>query len=448
MATYVPIGDKERAEMLASVGVDSKKLFDHIPKDLRFDPAKVKNIQKEEASEAEVLDFFTELSKRNHTVEEYDSYLGAGYYDHYIPSAVHHLLDRQEFLTSYTPYQQEISQGTLQATYEWQSYICRLTGMEIANSSMYDGATAVAEAALMSFRVRNKAQKVWLSAGLNPMYLEAVETYLTAQGLKFEVGQLDKKGHSQAAYPAEAGYSAFIVQSPNFYGVVEDLGALSEKAHAVDALAIAVCDPMALVLFKTPGELGVDIVVGEAQSLGGGLHYGGPSLGYMATRQKIVHKMPGRICGATVDRDGNRAFVLTLQAREQHIRRERATSNICTAQALLATGATIYMALMGEEGMREAASQSADKARYLHQQLIATGLFEEVYKAPFFREFVVRARKGLDLEKLNKQLLKKGIIGGVVLDKDSWLLAVTEKKSKAKLDHFVETVQALAGKEA
>lgn len=448
MKAYVPIARDERKKMLADVGVDIDQLFAHIPQSLRFDPSKCETLPREGLSEYELQQFFAEAAARNKTVEEYDSYLGCGLYDHYMPSAVHHLTQRQEFLTSYTPYQQEISQGTLQATYEWQTYITRLTGMDVSNSSMYDGATAAAEAALMAFREKRKAEKVWISGSMHPQYIETIITYLDKVGLSYEVGEVGADGTSAETYPEGAGYAAFMTQSPNFYGIVEDLELLSEKAHAQKALAVAVCDPHALVLLKSPGECGVDICVGEAQAMGGSMSYGGPSLGYMTCTEKLVRKMPGRICGATVDADGNTAYVLTLQAREQHIRREKATSNICTAQALLATSATIYMSLMGRDGLREVALQSADKARYLHDQLIATGYFEPLYDAPFFREFALKAKDGLDLAKLNQDLLQEQIIGGPVINDNVWLLAVTEKKSKKAMDTMVEAVKRLAGKEA
>lgn len=448
MSAYVPIAREERKAMLAEVGIDLDQLFAHIPESLRLDRTKLENLPEQGCSELELQEIFAEAATRNKTVAEYDSYLGAGCYDHYIPTAVHHITGRQEFLTSYTPYQQEISQGTLQATYEWQSYITRLTGMDVSNSSMYDGATAAAEAALMAFRVKTKANKIWISGALNPEYIQTIQTYLEKVGLEWEVGEVGEEGTSCQSLPSGEGYAAYMVQSPNFYGVVEDLQCLSGHAHEQDALAVAICDPIALALFKTPGEAGIDICVGEAQPLGANLNYGGPSLGYMTCANQYVRKMPGRICGATVDADGKTAYVLTLQAREQHIRRERATSNICTAQALLATSATIFMALMGRDGMRQAALQSADKARYLHGRLLETGFFEEVYKAPFFREFVLKAKDGLDLFELNQKLLNEKIIGGPVIQGDLWLLAVTEKKSKAAMDRFVDEVKRLAGKEA
>lgn len=448
MSYYVPIEREQRRAMLAEHGIDLDKLYAHIPEELRFQLRELDHLSDKGASEMELLRYFEGAAAMNKAASQYDNYLGAGFYDHYSPSAVHQIISRQEFLTSYTPYQQEISQGTLQATFEWQSYICRLTGMDVANSSMYDGASACAESALMAFRIKRKAQKVWISAGLNPHCIETLQTYLDAADLAYEIGELNEKGSAAGTYPSEEGYAAFIVQTPNYYGVVEDLDALVAAAGKADALSIAGCDPVALSILRTPGEAGVDIVYGEAQPLGASLNYGGPALGYMCCRDKDVRRMPGRICGQTVDEDGKTAYVLTLQAREQHIRRERATSNICTAQALLATAAAIHMALMGGKGLREAACQSADKARYLCEGLVATGLFSLKYNSPFFREFALQAKDGVCLKTLNKALLDEQIIGGLVLPENVWLLAVTEKKSKADLDRFVEAVRRLAGKEA
>lgn len=447
MSNYVPIAAEERHAMLREVGIDPASLFSHIPEELWLKRQKLDHLAEKGLSEQALLKLFDEAARQNKNLDDYDSYLGAGFYDHVVPAAVHHLINREEFLTSYTPYQQEISQGTLQATFEWQSFICRLSGMDVANASMYDGASACAETALMAIREKRKSNKVWLSAGLNPEYIECVKTYFISHGFEYEIGELNEHGTSAGCYPKEGGYAAFIIQSPNFYGVVENLDELSKAAHDVDALACAAMDPVAMGIFKTPGKAGLDVVFGEAQPLGASLNYGGPALGYMCCTNKLVRKMPGRICGRTVDRDGETSYVLTLQAREQHIRREKATSNICTAQALLATAAAIHMALLGRQGLTEAAWQSADKARYLHDELLKTGLFEEVYDAPYFREFALKAKNGLDLRALNKKLLDKKILGGVVLENNVWLLAATEKKDKAHLDRFVASVKELAGKE-
>ncbi|NLB10427.1 MAG: aminomethyl-transferring glycine dehydrogenase subunit GcvPA, partial [Clostridiaceae bacterium] len=394
-------------------------------------------------SEMEIRREITALADKNISIDDYVCYLGAGIYDHFTPAAVGHLISRQEFLTAYTPYQAEISQGTLQAIFEWQSYICRLTGMDVANSSMYDGASAAAESMLLAIRAKRKLDKVWVSGGLNPEYLQTIRTYLHAAGLEVEIGELDAEGKT-SDMPEEKGYAAFLIQSPNYYGVVEDLESFARAAHEVDALAAASCDPISLALLKRPGDLGCDIVTGEAQALGIAPSFGGPALGYMAVTKKLMRQIPGRLAGETVDADGKTAYVLTIQAREQHIRREKATSNICTNQALLATAATIYLALNGRSGLREVAEQSAAKAIYLHDRLISTGLFTPLYDSPYFREFALKPAVELELKELNRKLLKQGIIGGLVLPEDAWLLAVTEKKTKEQLDHLVFAVLAIA----
>ncbi|NLC40889.1 MAG: aminotransferase class V-fold PLP-dependent enzyme, partial [Clostridiaceae bacterium] len=282
-----------------------------------------------------------------------------------------------------------------------------------------------------------------VSAGMHPEYIETIQTYCHAADVEVEIGELNEAGQTED-FPAEKGYACFMVQSPNFYGVVEDLSQVAKKAHAVGAHAAASCDLISLALLQRPGDLDVDIVTGEAQALGIPMSFGGPGVGYMAVTQKLLRKMPGRIAGETVDRDGKTSYVLTIQAREQHIRRERATSNICTAQALMATSATIWMALMGASGIRDVAEQSAAKALYLQDKLLATGLFENTYDSPVFREFSLTAKDGLDLNKLNRDLLAEKIFGGLVVDDNRWLLAVTEKKSKQAMDKFVETVVRLA----
>lgn len=447
MNAYVPISRDERKKMLASAGVELESLFSHIPEELRFDLNELEGLGNKGLSEYELAQYFSRKASQNRTVEELDSYLGAGFYDHYIPSAIHHLIQRQEFLTSYTPYQQEISQGTLQATFEWQTDIARLSGMPVSNSSMYDGASACAEAALMALRSKPKASKVWISSGVHPQAIETCQTYLQLKGFEVEVGELNESGTCLNTTPEAEGYAAFIIQSPNYYGVVENIEKLSEAAHRQGALSVVYCDPIALALFKSPGDCGADIVFGEAQPLGAALNYGGPGLGYLCCTEALVRKMPGRICGATKDADGKRAYVLTLQAREQHIRREKATSNICTAEALLATAAAIYVGLLGRDGLKQIAFQCADKARYLAQSLVETGRFELVYPSPFFREFAVRLKGEGSIPTLNQALLDKQVLGGLALDQKTWLLAVTEKKSRQQMDHFVQLVLDILEKE-
>lgn len=439
MSGYIPISREKRRELLNSVGLKLENIFDSIPEEIKLKNLNLPNLSVEGYSEQEIVEQLTKLAERNARVDQYDSYLGAGFYDHYIPSVIKHIIGRQEFLTSYTPYQAEVSQGTLQAIFEWQSYICRLTGLDVSNSSMYDGASAAAEALLLACRQTRK-EKVWLSEGLNPQYITTIKTYFHASGLEVELGSLNENGTAAGTYPQEEGYAAFMIQSPNFFGIVEDQKELAEKAKQAKALSVVSADLISLALFKSPGELGVDIACGEAQPIGVPLSFGGPAVGYLASRNKFMRKMPGRIAGQTEDTEGRTAYVLTMQAREQHIRREKATSNICTNQALLATAATVYLALNGASGLREVAEQSASKAIYLQKELVKTGYFESLYDQAYFREFAIKLNIKGDLALLNKKLLEKEIIGGLVLAKDIWLLAVTEKKSKEAMDYFVKSI--------
>lgn len=446
MNGYLPQDRASRQAMLESVGISLDKLFDMVPEQLMFD-GESEHLDRDGLSELAVIRALETLASKNVDSKRYDSYLGGGIYDHFQPAAVRHLTQRQEFLTAYTPYQAEISQGTMQAIFEWQSYICRLTGLDVSNASMYDGPSSAAEAMLMACRAKNRS-RVFVSEGVNPETVKTIRTYLHAVDFDVVVGALDENGQTAGFLPEEGDdYAAWLIQSPNYYGVVEDLESFAEKAHASGALAIASCDLVSLALLKPPGECGIDIAVGDGQSLGLPQNFGGPTVGYMATTNALLRRMPGRICGETVDRNGNRCYVLTIQAREQHIRREKATSNICSNQALLATSATIYLAMMGEEGLREVALQSQTKALYLRDKLVETGLFEPIFKGAFFREFALRPVAGLDLAALNKALLDERILGGYVLPGNMWLIAVTEKKTVAQLDRFVDAVKRLAKKE-
>jgi glycine dehydrogenase subunit 1 len=351
-----------------------------------------------------------------------------------VPSAISSITQRGEFLTSYTPYQPEISQGHLQVVFEFQSVISELTGLEVSNASVYDGSNAVAEAALMTARLTKRDPKVAVSSGLNPRYRQAIETYgVEVVDLAFEEGVTDF-----SEIPDDV--SGVFVQSPNFYGVVEDIEAASDAAHSVDALAVAVCDPIALTVLESPGNLGADIAVGEAQPLGMPLLFGGPYAGYMATKKEFVRQLPGRIAGETVDQEGRLAYVLTLRGREQDIRRAKANSNICTNQALTALAATVYAALMGPQGLREVAELSASKAHYLASKLGEAGLELRYPDAPFLWEFAVELGEAEDVRKANEALLEAGIVGGLDLGDGAMLVAVTEKRTKKELDAFVEVV--------
>ncbi len=426
MARFTPHTDADIQEMLEAVGVSTlDELFADVqPKfegDLDLPPV---------LSEYEALRDVNDLAKEN--VAGMPIFLGAGSYDRITPSSVGAIISRGEFLTSYTPYQPEISQGTLQSIFEFQSIISELTGLEVSNASVYDGASAVAEAALMTARLTKRDPKVAVSKGLNLRYREVIETYrVQVVELPFEDGTTDFSN-----LPEDA--SGVFVQSPNFYGVVEDIAAASEAAHAVGALAVAVCDPISLSVLEAPGNLGADVAVGEAQPLGMPLLFGGPYAGYMATKAEFVRQLPGRICGETVDADGKLAYVLTLRGREQDIRRARANSNICTNQALTALAATVYTALMGPEGLREVAELSASKAHYLAEKLKEAGLKLRYPEAPYLWEFAVEFP---DVGRVSEALLETGIVGGLDLGDGAMLVAVTEKRTKDELDAFVEVVR-------
>ena len=425
MARFTPHTEADISEMLEAIGVDSlDDLFaDVSPKleeELDLPPA---------LSEHEALADVNELAKEN--AAGLPIFLGAGAYDRITPSAISSIVLRGEFLTSYTPYQPEVSQGHLQALFEFQSVISELTGLEVSNASVYDGSNAVVEAALMTARLTKRNPKVALSGGLNPRYREVVETYgVEVVELPFEGGTTEFSG-----VPDDV--CGVFVQSPNYFGVVEDIEAASEAAHGVDALAVAVCDPVALSVLESPGNLGADVAVGEAQPLGMPLLFGGPYAGYMATHERLVRQLPGRICGETVDQEGKLAYVLTLRGREQDIRRARANSNICTNQALTALVAIVYAALLGPEGLSEVAELSASKAHYLARRLGEAGFDLRYPDAPFLWEFAVELP---DVEKANEALLESGIVGGLDLGDGAMLVAVTEKRTKKELDAFVEVV--------
>lgn len=483
MGGFVPLQSAERAALLRSVGIDDPdSLFAVIPDSLRLHDLPADPLLGEAWSEMTIVRHIQSLAERNRTAADRPCFLGAGAYDHYQPAVIRHLLQRQEFMTAYTPYQPEISQGTLQAIFEFQSYICRLTDLDVSNSSMYDGASAAAEALLMAVRATGR-RRVWISGAVHPHTRQTIRTYLTAAGLAIDESPIGPAGtpREPGQLPADpADYAALLVQSPNFFGVIEDLTAVAALAHRGGALAVASCDPVSLALLRSPGSCGMDIAVGEAQPLGNSLSFGGPYVGYLAAREGLLRKMPGRIAGETVDRAGRRCFVLTIQAREQHIRREKATSNICTSQALCALAATLYLSVQGQSGLVDIASQSARKAAWLRERLLATGWFEPLSDSPFFREFAVRLihkpgftaasadrndRPAGSIAGLNRYLASQGIIGGLDLAaaardsgepaerwQDTWLLAVTEKRSRAEMQQLVgsclaylEPIRGVAG---
>jgi len=388
-----------------------------------------------ELSELEVRDTFEKLGSQNKLLT---CFAGMGVYDHYTPSVVPSLLQRSEFLTSYTPYQAEISQGTLHYIFEYQSMMAELTGMDISNASMYDGTTACAEAMMMAVAAGKKQRKVLVSGCVNPLTLKVLKTYALHQDIELEL--LPVKGGTTSlddvkARLAEGGVAGLIVQQPNVFGVVEDFTGFAEACH--DQKALFVMDSVAadLAVLKTPGEWGADIAVGDGQSLGIPMQFGGPYVGYMCCTEKLIRKMPGRIVGMTKDNRDQRAFVLTLQAREQHIRRQKATSNICSNQSLMALFVTIYMSLMGRQGLKEAAQLSYAGAHYLCDELLKTGRFSLVYDKPFFNEFFVKYDG--DSDTLYQRFIEAGILGGVRME-DGFLFAVTEKRTKEEIDNLVK----------
>lgn len=444
---YIPATDAERAEMLRMIGVGSvEDLFADLPERVRLHrplalpPA---------LSDPELVAELRRLAGRNGDCDQFTCFLGAGAYDHFIPSVVWHLIGRGEFLTAYTPYQAELMQGELQAGYEYQSMLCELTGMDVANASMYDGASAMAEAAVMA-RDLTKRDEVIVSTAVHPEYRQVLHTYGRPLGLRVvEVPHRNGLTDPEAIERVLSAHTgAIICQHPNFFGCLEDGAALADLAHRVGALlVVAIAEPLSLGILQPPGRWGADIVAGEGQPLGNHLNFGGPYLGMLATRQEFVRRIPGRLIGATIDTEGRRGFVLTLQTREQHIRRERATSNICTNEALLALAAAVYMAAVGKQGLRHVAELNLQKAAYAKAAIGRLGNYALPFAAPTFNEFVVRTP--LAPPELNRQLRAHGILGGAPLGRwypelvDSWLVCVTEQRTRAEIDHLVATLETM-----
>ena len=437
---YIPNSPEERDEMLAVVGLStSSELFSSIPSDVQLN-RRLKIT--EPLAESEVIAAMEAMAAKN-TASTKPSFLGAGVYSHFSPTIVDHLIQRSEFFTSYTPYQPEISQGTLQYIFEFQTLVCQLTGMEVANASMYDGSTAMAEAYLMAQRVTRR-DKIVVAESVHPEYREVARTYTQHGSAEIvDIGFDASTGRVADLSTLDDKTAALVVQSPNFFGCVEDLTALAEKAHSVGALFIVVVtEAISFGLLKSPGACGADIVVGEGQSWGIPMGFGGPHVGLFATQEKFVRQMPGRLCGVAYDKNGNRGFVLTLSTREQHIRREKATSNICTNQGLIALAATIYMETMGKKGLQEVAMQNAQKAAYAAKKIAEIDGYSIPFSAPKFNEFVVRGPRPAT-EILENVRTKGGIIGGLALskyyaDRDSeFLVCVTETISKERIDNFV-----------
>lgn len=440
---YISNTDKERQKMLQDIGVASfEELIANIPE--QFRKTAVMNLEKP-YSEWEISKKVARLADKNVSTCKVNSFLGGGVYDHYIPAAVDHIVLRPEFHTSYTPYQAEVSQGTLQYIYEFQTLICDLTGMEIANASMYDGASAIAEAILMAVR-KNKRKKALIAGTLNPSYLQVIKSFVTGIGVDLinipnQDGLLD---YDKLTELVDDQISCVVLQTPNFFGNLEDPFRVEEIVHKIkDLIFIVAVDPISLAVMNAPSEYNADIVVGEGQALGNSQFYGGPLLGFFATRMDLARLMPGRISGATSDKDGKRAYALTLQAREQHIRREKATSNICSNQSLCALAATTYMCLLGKSGLAEVARQSTTKAHYLANEISKIPGYEMYFKGTFFKEFVIKTPVKPDM--INEKLVPQGIFAGIDLEPyghtDGLMIAVTEKKSKAMLDEFVKALR-------
>lgn len=390
-------------------------------------------------SEQQVRSFFESLDKKDLHLKVF---AGAGAYDHYTPSVIPYICSRSEFLTAYTPYQAEISQGTLRYIFEYQSMICALTGMDVSNASMYDGPTAAAEAMMMAVACTKRKTRVLLSETLLPHVRKVVETY--AKFHNVQLGYISMKDgqtglESMKEELAKGDVAGVIVPSLNRFGIVEDLTGFAEAVHEAKAIAVEYCDPSALAVVRTPGEWGFDIAVGDGQSLGIPMCFGGPYVGFMACRKDYVRKMPGRIVGQTQDADGKRCFVLTLQAREQHIRREKATSNICSNQSLMALYVTVYMSLMGKEGLAKVNSLSSAGAHYLYGELLKTGKFEPVFDKPFLKEFVLKPL--VPVEKLQQKLLDEGFFGALATEEGYVSFCVTEKRTRAEVDSLVEAVK-------
>ena len=443
---YIPNSPEERAEMLHHIGLESAAdLFATVPEKLRLrrdldTPAAL--------SELELLAGFEQLAARNNGAQR-ASFLGAGAYSHYSPTVVDHIISRSEFFTAYTPYQPEISQGTLQAIFEFQTLVCQLTGMDLANASMYDGSTALAEAVLMAERV-TKRSKVIACGAVHPEYLEVCKTYVQHAGIELDHIEFDPaSGVVESLSSLDDKTAAIIVQSPNFFGCIEDVSALAEKAHAAGALLIvAITEAISLGLLKSPGACGADIVVAEGQSFGVPLSFGGPYVGLFATREKYARQIPGRLVGEAYDKQGRRGFVLTLATREQHIRREKATSNICTNEGLIALAATVYLETMGRRGLQEVASQCVQKAAYAAKRIANIEGFSLRFSAPLFNEFVVTA-PGPAARLLSRLANEHSITGGLALSRyfadrpNDLLVCVTETNTRAQIDALADGLQAI-----
>jgi glycine dehydrogenase subunit 1 len=446
--SYVPNTDQNRKEMLEKIGVkDFSELVQMIPDSARLQgelrlPSPL--------SELELTGLLGQIAGRNEDTSRMINFLGGGAYDHFIPAAVDHIISRSEYYTAYTPYQAEVSQGTLQTIYEFQSLICELTGMDVANASMYDGATAAAEAALLTHDHTGR-DEILVAGSLNPNYRGVVNTYCGSVKLAVNTlplaegeGLIDLDAAKKKISDKVA---CVIIQTPNFFGLLEDVKEIEALVHSAGALLVLVCDPIALGILKTPGEYNADIAVGEGQALGNNLYLGGPYLGYFACKGSLIRRMPGRIVAATTDTEGKAGFVMTLQTREQHIRREKATSNICTNQALCALSACVYLSIMGKSGIKKAAELCLQKSHWAAEQLAGIEGFSKAFDAPFFKEFVITTP--VPPKKIIRSLVRKGILAGLDLSlfdrrwKNQLLVCVTEKRTREEIDRLVDELGKL-----
>ncbi len=439
---FIPNTEEQRKQMLADIGLSMDDLFSDIPADLRYSDFNLP----EALSEQQVRNCLAEIAGKNSI--SLTCFLGGGVYDHFIPAAVYSVISRSEFYTAYTPYQPELSQGTLQAIYEFQSVICRLTDMEVSNASLYDGGTAIYEAMMMALRITRRS-KIIIDDSVNPIYRMMLKSY--SKNLEVELVQIPcadgLANREQIFEKIDDKTAAVILQNPDFFGCIDVFSDVAEAVHKAGALLIVSCYPISLGILKTPGSMGADIVVGEGQSLGIPMNFGGPYLGFMATRMKYVRKMPGRISGQTVDRDGRRAFVLTLQAREQHIRRDKATSNICSNEALCALTTLVYLSLLGKNGLKKTAQLCADKASYAYQRLTdIPGVKGRFASKWFFNEFVLDLPSGAG--DVISKLIEKGFAAGFPLSRyyegmdNSLLVCITEKRTKQEIDMLTEALEA------
>jgi len=445
---YIPVTEQDQREMLTEIGIHSvADLFEDVPVQHRFPDIKLPKA----VSEIEVLDELYGMALRNSSTGCYATFLGAGAYNHFVPSAIPYLATRGEFLTAYTPYQPEVSQGTLQAIFEYQSMVAELTRMPVVNASHYDGATSMAEAAIMALNVANgKRHKIIIAPFVHPQYRQTLRTYLPGKQVTIVGDENPQASLSDLKAMVDSDTACLIIQNPTFFGDLLDVSNLAEAIHQAGALLIVVATPiMSLGLLTPPGEYGADIVVAEGQPLGGGMNFGGPYLGIFATREQLIRKMPGRLVGETTDTNGRRGYVLTLSTREQHIRREKATSNICTNQGLMALMAAMYLAYMGKQGMRQVAELCYHKAHYTAARIGQLAEYQVLNSGVFFNEFIVQCPR--PVSEINQELLKKGILGGYDLEQDyperknQMLVCVTELNSQPQIDRFVEALLALQG---